>query len=181
MLSWQVEKSSPQISPDFSHRIFQVSNRTHNQISPILSETHFCRLGSSNVLQHFGHNCPMSLAIRLAKFDQKCCKTRGKTPKGQLYPFFMPDFPQSEIAATNLYDSGGSLGEELRRRIGRNFSAHFRASFAVQNEPQIFSQNSSQFITPCLVAEILKFHLCELLGFWAPRHFHGATWGSKWP
>ena len=45
------------------------------------------------------------------------------------------------------------------------FSAHFRASFAVQNDPQIFSQNSSQFITACLVAEILKFHLRELLGF----------------
>ena len=45
------------------------------------------------------------------------------------------------------------------------FSEHFRASFAVQNDPQIFSQNPSQFITPCLVAEILKFHLRELLGF----------------
>ena len=45
------------------------------------------------------------------------------------------------------------------------FSAHFRASFAVQNDPQIFSQNSSQFITPCLVAENMKFHLRELLGF----------------
>ena len=47
------------------------------------------------------------------------------------------------------------------------FSAHFRASFAVQNDPQIFSQNSSQFITPCLVVEILKFLLRELLGFGA--------------
>ena len=45
-----------------------------------------------------------------------------------------------------------------------NFSTGFRASFAVQNDPQIFSPNSSPFITPCLVAEILKFHLCELLG-----------------
>ena len=38
-------------------------------------------------------------------------------------------------------------------------SAHSRASFAVQNDPQIFSQNSSRFITSCLVAENLKFHL----------------------
>ena len=45
------------------------------------------------------------------------------------------------------------------------FSAHFRASFAVQNDRQIFSQNSSQFVTPCLVAENMKFHLRELLGF----------------
>ena len=43
------------------------------------------------------------------------------------------------------------------------FSAHFRASFAVQNDSQIFSPNSSQFITPCLVAESIKFHLRELL------------------
>ena len=67
-------------------------------------------------------------------------------------------------------------GAKLRRQIfmtraqvwAKNwakFSAHFRASFAVQNDPQIFSQNSSQFITPCLVAENLKFHLRELLGF----------------
>ena len=69
--------------------------------------------------------------------------------------------PQSEIAATNFYDSGGSVGEEL----GDEFSAHFRASFAVQNDPRIFTQNSSQFITPCLVAEILKFILREFLGF----------------
>ena len=44
------------------------------------------------------------------------------------------------------------------------FSAHFRVSFVAQSDPQIFSQNSSQFITPCLVADIIKFHLCELLG-----------------
>ena len=44
-------------------------------------------------------------------------------------------------------------------------SAYFRASFAVQNDPQIFSPNSSQFFTPCLVVEILKFLLHELLGF----------------
>ena len=46
-----------------------------------------------------------------------------------------------------------------------NFSAHFRASFAVQNDSHIFSPNSSQFITPCLVAEIFKFLLRGLLGF----------------
>ena len=34
-------------------------------------------------------------------------------------------------------------------------SARFRASFAVQNDPHIFSRNSSQFITSCLGAEIL--------------------------
>ena len=47
------------------------------------------------------------------------------------------------------------------------FSAHLRAAFAAQNDPQIFARNSSQFITPCLVAENLNFHLLELLGFGA--------------
>ena len=46
VLSWQEEKSSPQISPHFSHRRFQSSNRIPNQISPKISQTHFCRLGS---------------------------------------------------------------------------------------------------------------------------------------
>ena len=58
------------------------------------------------------------------------------------------------------------------------FSAHFRASFAVQNDPQIFSQNSSQFITPCLVAENLKFHLHELLGFGGPQGVRANNWGE---
>ena len=74
-----------------------------------------------------------------------------------------------------------------RRRIGWIFSAHLRALFAVQNDPQIFSHNSSRFITPCLVAAILKFHRRELfwglgaarlLGpFW--RHLFGLL-GLRW-
>ena len=58
----------------------------------------------------------------------------------------------------------------VRKNWAKNWakiSAHFRASFAVQNDPQIFSQNSSQSITPCLVAKNLKCHLRELLGFGA--------------
>ena len=34
VLSWQVEKSSPKISPAFSHPRFQISNRIPNQVSP---------------------------------------------------------------------------------------------------------------------------------------------------
>ena len=34
-----------------------------------------------------------------------------------------PDCPQSEIAATNFYDSGGSLGEELGEELGEIFWA----------------------------------------------------------
>ena len=45
-LSWLVEKSSPKISPDFSHQKFQMSNRIPNQISPKISQTHFCRLAA---------------------------------------------------------------------------------------------------------------------------------------
>ena len=48
VLSWQVEKSSPKTSPDLSHRKFQISNRIPDQISPKISQTHFCRLGSPN-------------------------------------------------------------------------------------------------------------------------------------
>ena len=70
-------------------------------------------------------------------------------------------FPRAKLRRQIFMTRAEELGEEL----GEEFSAHFRASFAVQNDTQIFSQNSSQFITPCLVAEILQFHLRELLGF----------------
>ena len=40
-----------------------------------------------------------------------------------LIQFFTPDFPQSEIAATSFYDSGGSLGEELAEELGEIFCA----------------------------------------------------------
>ena len=43
VLSWQVEKSDPQISPDISHQRFQISN----QISPKNCTTHFCGHGNS--------------------------------------------------------------------------------------------------------------------------------------
>ena len=36
--SWQVEKASPHISPDFLHRRFQISNRISNQIPPEISQ-----------------------------------------------------------------------------------------------------------------------------------------------
>ena len=83
--------------------------------------------------------------------------------------FVTPDLPQSEIAATNFMTQA-----EVWAKNRAKFSVYFRASFAVQNDPQIFSQNSSQFVTPCLVAEIFKFYLPEL-GFgpqlWGPQLF----------
>ena len=44
VLSWQVEKSSPQISPDLSHQRFQNSNQIAQK-----STTHFCRHGNPNI------------------------------------------------------------------------------------------------------------------------------------
>ena len=49
------------------------------------------------------------------------------------------------------------------------FSVHFCASFAVQNDPQIFSQKSSQFITACLVTEFFQIS--------SPRA--SAVWGAE--
>ena len=58
---------------------------------------------------------------------------------------------QSEIAATNFYDSGGRIG----RRIGRNFCAFSCFICCPERPTNLLPKSSSQFITPCLVAEIL--------------------------
>ena len=52
--------------------------------------------------------------------------------------------------------------------LGEFSSVRFRASFAVQNGPANFFQNASQFITLCLVVEMSRFHLPELLGLGGP-------------
>ena len=80
-----------------------------------------------------------------------------------------PTFPRAKLGVTNFDELGRSEGAKLGEDFWAKFSGHFRASFAVQNEPPNFSQNSSQFITPCLVADISKFHLRELLGFGGPQ------------
>ena len=46
-LSWRVEKSSPKCHQVFPSEIL-ISRRSPNQISPKISQTHFCRLGSPN-------------------------------------------------------------------------------------------------------------------------------------
>ena len=55
---------------------------------------------------------------------------------------FAPEIPQGEIAATNFYVSGGSLGEKLGEELGEIldeiFWAFSCASFAVQNDPTKF-------------------------------------------
>ena len=72
-----------------------------------------------------------------------------------------------------LFQKMGIQGPLWVRGNPKNWAklpAHFRASFAVQNDPQIFSPNSSQFVTPCLVAETIKFDLRELLGLGGRNH-----------
>ena len=95
-----------------------------------------------------------------------------------------PDNPQSEIAATNFYDSGGRLGEELREELGGNLDEIFWALNAIfvlhlpgRTTHQNFSPKSSQSITLCLVttpvAEISKHHLHEFLGLGATNFSSG--------
>ena len=77
MLSWQVEKSSPQISPDLTHRRFQISIRIPNQISPKISQTYFRRLGSPNVMvilhKFFGEGIDTHCVARRSKLTTRSC------------------------------------------------------------------------------------------------------------
>ena len=94
-----------------------------------------------------------SKQLRLEK-----CRAESSFPMnhGLQGPSVSPDIHQSEIASTNLYDSGAEVWAKNCVKI----PWHFRASFTVQNGPQ----TSSEFVTPCLVADISKSHLRELLG-----------------
>ena len=81
------------------------------------------------------------------EFEQK---TRSQNEE-YLTPEFAPEFVRKS-GATNFDDSGGSqLGEELPSKNRAKFAVHdFVVHWAVQKDPQIFSQNSSQFITSVL-------------------------------
>ena len=69
------------------------------------------------------------------------------------FAILTPDIPQSEIAETIFYESGGSERENSGELLWASLN---------------FSQNPSQFITPCLVNYMSKFHLPELLGLGGP-------------
>ena len=54
---------------------------------------------------------------------------------------------------------------EVWAKSWAKYSAHFRASICCAETTTNLLPNSSQFITPCLVAEISKFHFRKLRGF----------------
>ena len=57
------------------------------------------------------------------------------------------------------------------RKIGRNLLGIFVLFYLLcRMTHQIFSQTSSEFITPCHVAEVSEIHLHELLGLGGPTH-----------
>ena len=56
------------------------------------------------------------------------------------------------------------------QKIGRSFLSMFVLYLLCRITHQHFSQDSSEFITPCFVAEISKFHFREVLGL------GGLTW-----
>ena len=53
-----------------------------------------------------------------ACYDEKLQGLRSGIAGRRLHWILTPDSPQSEIAATNFDDSGGSLGEELGEELG---------------------------------------------------------------
>ena len=86
------------------------------------------------------------------------------------------DTPQSEIVATNFYDRPKFWAENWAKNWAKfwtKFSGFFVLHLLYRTAHQVFSPNSSQFITPCLatapVTEISKFHLRELLGLGVPN------------
>ena len=85
-------------------------------------------------------------------------------------------FPRAKLWR-QIFMTGQNSGWRIGRKVGRNFGRNFLGIFVLhwlcRTTHQIFSQNSSQFITPCLVTapvtEISKFHLRELLGLGVPN------------
>ena len=136
VLSWQVEKSSPKISPDFSHRKFQISNRIPNQISPINSQTHICRLGSSN---------------------QKVTEKEREWPT----PFCLP--PLRHVDSATNYVFGGST--RIPRKTHENWP-RVRTCLLIQwlgatkksaKSPRKFHEDASSLARPWTVARDPEF------------------------
>ena len=112
--------------------------------------------------------------------NQTCADLRAAIFRVTFCPSFpgggklAPDLFQSEIAATNVYDLGGSLGEELGEESGEIFSSHFRASFAVCR----MTHKSSPKIPPNLSLHVLrrrnfKISSPRASGVWGPQENSG--------
>ena len=74
--------------------------------------------------------------------------------------------------ATNFM-TGRNSGRKIGRNFGRKFLGISCFIGCAERPAKIFSPNSSQFITPCLVTapvtEISTFHLRELMGLKLPK------------
>ena len=91
----------------------------------------------------------------------------------------MPDIPQSELAATNLCDWGGSLGEEMGGELGERLDKCFLGIFVLhllcrptKISPKVlpgYHYDMSLCLVRALVAEISNFGLRKLLALWAPK------------
>ena len=90
----------------------------------------------------------------------------GDDPRSRL------NFPRAKLRR-QIFMTGRRIGRRIGRNFGRIFLGVFVLHLLCRKTHQIFSPNSSQFITPCLVTapvtEISKFHLRELLGLGAPK------------
>ena len=91
-------------------------------------------------------------------------------------------FPRAKLRQRICMTPGRRIGRGIGRNFGQNYLGIFVLHILCRATHQNFSQNSSQFVTPCLVstpvAEISKFHLRELLGFGAPDSL-GASKSSR--
>ena len=125
MLSWQVEKSSPKISPDFSHRKFQISNRISNQISPKISQTHFCKRGSPNHSSyHLQGPQPGFPKTAAATAAETAGETRG--------------------AGGTAAETAGGTALALRRRETAHSAIPPAVSAAVPPAPRVFPSISAE-------------------------------------
>ena len=82
----------------------------------------------------------------------------------QLAKSLAPDIPQSKTPLTYFYDSGGGLAKNWVK-----FSGHFRASFAVQNDPPKFLLKLQISLDLRLVAENPNFIPASFWGFGAQK------------
>ena len=100
-------------------------------------------------MEYPSNTCTIPHEIEEERMRNHLCNTISKRYWHCIARLLRLTFPRAKLRRQIVMTRA-----EVWAKNWANFSAHFRASFAVQNDPQIFSPNSSQFITPCLVAEV---------------------------